>query len=116
MCKDIIFHFFFLVKVLHPALRELELCECTITDSGLACLSICKNLRKLDLNATKNSRESITSDGKYRSIFKPYISHPSHFSTFTNCTITEAQSDLQNLATKISPYINSWGGGGVALL
>ncbi|XP_078357387.1 protein AMN1 homolog [Oculina patagonica] len=52
-----------MLPVLHPALRELELCECTITDDGLACLCICKNLRKLDLNATKHSRESITSKG-----------------------------------------------------
>lgn len=55
----------FLLQVLHPALRELELCECSISDEGLASLCICKNLRKLDLNATKNSRENITSEGVY---------------------------------------------------
>jgi len=52
-----------LANVLHPALRELELCECRVTDNGLACLCVCKNLRKLDLNATKNSRDNITSQG-----------------------------------------------------
>ncbi|XP_044173135.1 protein AMN1 homolog isoform X2 [Acropora millepora] len=50
-------------KVLHPSLRDLELCECRISDSGLASLCVCKNLRKLDLNATKNSRDDITSEG-----------------------------------------------------
>lgn len=50
-------------KVLHPSLRDLELCECRISDSGLASLCVCKNLRKLDLNATKNSRNDITSEG-----------------------------------------------------
>ena len=64
-CSFILLYRFvpYFFKVLHPALRELELCECTISDDGLACLCICKNLRKLDLNATKNSRESITSKG-----------------------------------------------------
>lgn len=50
-------------KVLHPSLRDLELCECRISDSGLASLCVCENLRKLDLNATKNSRDDITSEG-----------------------------------------------------
>lgn len=49
--------------MLHPSLRDLELCECRISDSGLASLCVCKNLRKLDLNATKNSRDDITSEG-----------------------------------------------------
>lgn len=52
-----------LPQVLHPALRELELCECMISDDGLAAICVCKNLRKLDLNATKNPRENITSVG-----------------------------------------------------
>lgn len=52
-----------IMKVLHPSLRELELSECSVSDSGLSSLCICKNLRKLDLNATKNSRENITSEG-----------------------------------------------------
>ena len=50
--------------MLHPALRDLELCECRISDNGLSSLCICKNLRKLDLNATKNPRDDITSEGK----------------------------------------------------
>ncbi|XP_068738957.1 protein AMN1 homolog [Montipora capricornis] len=52
-----------ITMVLHPALRDLELCECRISDNGLRSLCICKNLRKLDLNATKNPRDDITSEG-----------------------------------------------------
>lgn len=65
--KSIYFEMFlcFLMQVLHPSLRELELSECSVSDSGLSSLCICKNLRKLDLNATKNSRENITSEGIY---------------------------------------------------
>ena len=59
------FNAIYLLKVLHPALRELELCECAISDSGLSFVCVCKNLRKLDLNATKNLRENITSEGMW---------------------------------------------------
>ncbi|CAH3148035.1 unnamed protein product [Pocillopora meandrina] len=53
-------------NVLHPTLRELELCECAISDRGLSFICVCKNLRKLDLNAAKNSRADVTSEGMSR--------------------------------------------------
>ena len=71
-----------LFKVLHPTLRELELCECAISDRGLSFICVCKNLRKLDLNATKTSRADVTSEGMLHQTLVP--SHRVFFIIFIN--------------------------------
>nr|XP_006817467.1 PREDICTED: uncharacterized protein LOC100370660 [Saccoglossus kowalevskii] len=51
-------------RVIHSKVRELDLSECDITDDGLRILALCKQLRKIDLNAAKEDRTTITSVGK----------------------------------------------------
>ncbi|XP_022094778.1 protein AMN1 homolog [Acanthaster planci] len=50
-------------KVIHNGTKILDLGECDITDEGLNKLTVCKNLRKLDLNSAKESRTRVTSAG-----------------------------------------------------
>ncbi|XP_031565896.1 protein AMN1 homolog [Actinia tenebrosa] len=52
-----------LPKVVTSHIRELDLSESSPTDVGLATLSQCKGLKKLDLNAVKDRRENISSEG-----------------------------------------------------
>ena len=64
------------------SLGELELCECAISDRGLSFICVCKNLRKLDLNATKTSRADVTSEGMLHQTLVP--SHRVFFIIFIN--------------------------------
>ncbi|XP_038058927.1 protein AMN1 homolog [Patiria miniata] len=50
-------------KVINSSTKILDLGECDITDEGLHKLTVCKNLRKLDLNSAKESRTMVTSRG-----------------------------------------------------
>ncbi|XP_078000622.1 protein AMN1 homolog [Glandiceps talaboti] len=50
-------------KVIHDKVRELDLSECDMTDDGLLVVSLCKQLRKVDLNAAKQNRTSISTAG-----------------------------------------------------
>ncbi|XP_071941805.1 protein AMN1 homolog isoform X2 [Antedon mediterranea] len=50
-------------ELVHNKTKTLDLSECDITDESLHKLSSCRNLCKIDLNATKENRTSITSLG-----------------------------------------------------
>ncbi|XP_070543645.1 protein AMN1 homolog [Ptychodera flava] len=50
-------------KVIHDRVKVLDLSECDVTDDGLQAITLCKQLRKLDLNAAKENRTSITTRG-----------------------------------------------------
>ncbi|XP_001635812.2 protein AMN1 homolog [Nematostella vectensis] len=52
-----------LPKIVSPLIRDLDLSESDTSDEGLMALQVCKKLRKLDLNAVKDRRENITSNG-----------------------------------------------------
>ena len=55
-------------QVVYSLLHEIDLSESNVSDRGLEALSSCTHLRKLDLNAVKGSRESVTSAGVYYSV------------------------------------------------
>ncbi|XP_052811039.1 protein AMN1 homolog [Mya arenaria] len=50
-------------KVLHSKVRTLDLSDCDLSDRGLQAICQCTHLQKIDLNASKESRTNITSDG-----------------------------------------------------
>lgn len=50
-------------KFLHDKISVLDLSESNISDVGLARISRCSNLRKLDLNSAKESRTEVSSSG-----------------------------------------------------
>lgn len=50
-------------KVLHQQVKTLDLADCDISDNGLQAVCKCTQLRKIDLNANKESRTNITSEG-----------------------------------------------------
>ncbi|XP_033101858.1 protein AMN1 homolog isoform X2 [Anneissia japonica] len=50
-------------KLVHDRTKALDFSECDVTDECLQKLSVCRNLRKIDLNATKDNRLTITSLG-----------------------------------------------------
>ncbi|XP_074649503.1 protein AMN1 homolog isoform X2 [Tubulanus polymorphus] len=50
-------------KVISNSLKVLDLSECEVTDTGLLKLSKCQNIRKIDLNSAKSSRDDVTSAG-----------------------------------------------------
>ncbi|KAL3881832.1 hypothetical protein ACJMK2_028224 [Sinanodonta woodiana] len=50
-------------KVLYDHLKTLDLSECDVTDKTLQSLCRCPQLRKIDLNAAKQSRITITTEG-----------------------------------------------------
>jgi len=49
--------------VLHENLKVLDLSECDVSDDSLHHFSKCPNITKIDLNAAKQSRHNITSEG-----------------------------------------------------
>eukprot|EP00112_Aurelia_sp_Birch-Aquarium-sp1_P020369 Seg523.10 transcript_id=Seg523.10/GoldUCD/mRNA.D3Y31 product="Protein AMN1-like" protein_id=Seg523.10/GoldUCD/D3Y31 len=50
-------------KILHRDVIELDLSESEVTDRGLGDIYLCKELRKLDLNAGKGNRMQVTAEG-----------------------------------------------------
>lgn len=54
----------FFFQFLHDKVSVLDLSESNISNVGLAHISRCSNLRKLDLNSAKASRTEVSSSGK----------------------------------------------------
>ncbi|XP_078583665.1 protein AMN1 homolog [Branchiostoma floridae x Branchiostoma japonicum] len=50
-------------KVVHQKMRELDLSESEVSDLSLEQLSVCRNLRKIDLNAVKGNTTTVTTAG-----------------------------------------------------
>nr|XP_054298501.1 protein AMN1 homolog isoform X6 [Pongo pygmaeus] len=50
-------------RILHPEIQTLDLRSCDISDAALLHLSNCRKLKKLNLNASKGNRVSVTSEG-----------------------------------------------------
>ncbi|XP_064629069.1 protein AMN1 homolog isoform X2 [Lineus longissimus] len=50
-------------KVLHPNVKSIDLSGCDVGDVGLKKLCVCRQLRKVDLNALKEPRTNITAEG-----------------------------------------------------
>ncbi|XP_046363351.1 protein AMN1 homolog isoform X2 [Haliotis rufescens] len=63
MCKRGIISDSNIRAVLHNRLQKLDLSESEVTDAGLANLSKCPQLKKIDLNSIKESRTAVTTQG-----------------------------------------------------
>ncbi|XP_067674532.1 protein AMN1 homolog [Haliotis asinina] len=63
MCKRGIISDSNITAVLHNRLQKLDLSESEVTDAGLAKLSKCPQLKKIDLNSIKESRTAVTTQG-----------------------------------------------------
>ncbi len=76
-------------QVIHSQTKILELSECDIKDAGLSHIAnTCKRLIKIDLNSAKDSRTTISSDGrqymaKAHEIGTSRVEKNWHFTLFT---------------------------------
>lgn len=51
-------------RVLHPSVKKLDLRDCDVSDDALRLISICRQLKKINLNSSKGEeRPSVTSEG-----------------------------------------------------
>ncbi|XP_072256353.1 protein AMN1 homolog isoform X4 [Pyxicephalus adspersus] len=51
-------------RVLHPSVKKLDLRDCDVSDNALRVISLCKQLKKINLNSCKGEeRTSVTSEG-----------------------------------------------------
>ncbi len=76
VCVEIFLENGLLFQVLHPKVKSIDLSECDITDRCLeAVAACCPNLRKIDLNSTKQDRTTITSRGKVPFCVAPESEH-----------------------------------------
>ncbi|XP_040294869.1 protein AMN1 homolog [Bufo bufo] len=51
-------------RVLHPSVKKLDLRDCDVSDNALRAISLCRQLKKINLNSSKGEeRTSVTSEG-----------------------------------------------------